>query len=72
MSRDEKLIARIKARPPEARYADVERLLYMFGWEADETGSSHVTFKKPGEPPLVVVRKGRRYAATFWTGSASD
>jgi hypothetical protein len=60
MARDDKLIAKIRARPPEARYADVERLLRMFGWEPDETGSSHVTFKMHGEPPLVVVRKGRQ------------
>ena len=60
MSRLDKLIARIRARPPEADFNDVRKLLEAFGWiRANEEGS-HVTFKKPGELPLVVIKAGGR------------
>ena len=32
VTRLEKLILRIKARPPDASFRDVERLLEAFGW----------------------------------------
>ena len=54
MSRREKLIARICARPPEADFSDVRALLEDFGWEEKHQKGSHVTFGKEGEFPITV------------------
>lgn len=64
MSRDAKLIERIRARPSEATFRDVERVLEMFGWEQSRQRGSHVVFTKPGEGiitvPIVGGRKVKR------------
>jgi predicted RNA binding protein YcfA (HicA-like mRNA interferase family) len=60
VTRREKLIQRILARPPQARFADVRALLEEFGWALDRTRGSHHFFVKPGERTLSVpVSKGR-------------
>lgn len=38
----------------------MRRLLEAFGWQRMNETGSHVTFKKPGERPLVVVKAGGR------------
>lgn len=69
MSRREKLIERIRRRPPDASFEDVRSLLEQFGWEHARTEGSHVTFTKANEFPIVVpVHKrkvGRRYLDTI-------
>ena len=62
MSQLEKLITRIRARPPEADFADVEKLLEAFGWQPQQPGrgGSHVIFRKAGEYPIAVPKKGGR------------
>lgn len=55
MSRVRKLIEKIRARPVEADYREVERLLAYFGWQKDRQGSTHVTFVKDGEPAIITV-----------------
>lgn len=61
MTRRGKLIAKIRARPPEADFADVALLLQEFGWEMRSQKGSHCVFVKPGETPITVVRdRGRR------------
>jgi len=54
MTRLEKLIERIKARPPEADFGDVQRLLESFGYEKRRQEGSHVAFKKPSERTITV------------------
>ncbi|MHB1414449.1 MAG: type II toxin-antitoxin system HicA family toxin [Chloroflexota bacterium] len=61
MTKVEKLIARIKARPPRASFADVETLLRTFGWQLAREKGSHVTFTKAGEFPIVVPKEGGRW-----------
>ena len=58
VSRDEKLVARIKARPPQASFRDVERLLEMEGWTKARQSGSHVSFTKPGERTIIVPLTG--------------
>ena len=64
MTRLEKLIERIRARPPEADFGNVQRLLEAFGYELKRQEGSHVAFKKPGERtitmPLVSGRRVKR------------
>jgi predicted RNA binding protein YcfA (HicA-like mRNA interferase family) len=60
MTQRDKLIARIRARPPEADFSDVHRLLERFGWTVAKERGSHLTYKKPGEFPLVVIKSGGR------------
>ena len=55
MARLDKLIARIRARPAEADFADVRRLLEAYGWILTRQKSSHCTFIKPGEPTIFTV-----------------
>jgi len=66
MTRLDKLIERIKARPPEADFGDVVRLLEAFGYEKKRQEGSHVSFKKPGEPTITVpLSKGRRVRRAY-------
>jgi len=61
----DKLIERIKRRPPQADFDDVRALLEAFGWTLERTTGSHANFTKPGERtqtvPLVKGRKVKRY-----------
>jgi antitoxin HicB len=49
MEQPDKLISKIRARPPEANFDDVRNLLEAFGWQRANEKGSHVTFRKPGE-----------------------
>jgi predicted RNA binding protein YcfA (HicA-like mRNA interferase family) len=64
MGKLEKLIERIKARPPQADFADVEKLLEEYGYRKRRQIGSHVSFKKAGRQtitvPLVSGRKVKR------------
>ena len=60
MAADEKLIERIRARPPEANFHDVRRLLEAYGWALARERGSHAHFTKPGERTLSIPRVGGR------------
>jgi predicted RNA binding protein YcfA (HicA-like mRNA interferase family) len=64
VSVDEKLIEKIRARPAEADFGDVRRLLESFGWSERPGKGSHTVFKKPGYRsitiPTVSGRKVKR------------
>jgi predicted RNA binding protein YcfA (HicA-like mRNA interferase family) len=64
MGQLEKLIERIKARPPQADFADVEKLLEEYGYVKRRQSGSHVSFKRAGARtvivPLVSGRKVKR------------
>ena len=61
----DKLIQRIRSRPPEASFSDVRRLLETYGWVLKRQTGSHAQFTKPGERtqtvPLVSGRYVKRY-----------
>jgi predicted RNA binding protein YcfA (HicA-like mRNA interferase family) len=57
----EKLIERIRARPPRARFGDVQALLEEYGWRKDREKGSHVTFVKDGERPITAPKDGGRW-----------
>ena len=65
MTKREKLVERIRARPVEADFADVQTLLEAFGWSLERIRGSHHTFAKDGERSLTIStvngRKVRRY-----------
>lgn len=66
MSRREKLVARIRARPPEADFSDVRALLEEFGWMMARESGSHVSFTKAGEYPIIVPKlKGRKVKRVY-------
>lgn len=68
MTQRERLIARIRARPPEADFEDVRRLLEDFGWRLARQRGSHVTFTKEGESPIVVPQHhGRKVKRVYLT-----
>lgn len=60
MARHEKLIERIRARPPEADFSDVRVLLEAYGWSLGRERGSHTTFIKPGERSITVPKVGGR------------
>ena len=60
MTRRERLIARIKSRPPEAEQRDVRALLQEFGWTLDRQTGSHLIFVKDGEMMSIPLVHGRR------------
>ncbi len=62
----DKLIERIRARPPEADFTDVRQVLVAFGWVLDRERGSHAYFTKPGERALSIPRVGgRRVKRTY-------
>jgi predicted RNA binding protein YcfA (HicA-like mRNA interferase family) len=56
MSQREKLIERIRARPPAASFEDVDLLLRHFGWIRARERGSHVSYRKDDELPIVIAR----------------
>ncbi len=64
MTRRDKLVEKIRRRPPEADFNDVRRLLEAFDWTFDRQVGSHTFFVKPNEHtisvPLVSGRKVKR------------
>lgn len=54
MSQFEKSIERLRARPPEASFEDVTRVLQGFGWRHARQRGSHVSFTKAGERSITV------------------
>jgi len=66
VSRRDKLIERIRARPPEADFDDVRKLLERFGFAVAGGKGSHVRFAKVGERSIVVpTRRGRKVAREY-------
>lgn len=61
MSKDDKLVARLKRRPPLASYTDVCRLLELYGWTMRKAGEHTAVYAKPGEPKHITIAtvKGR-------------
>ncbi|HET8631879.1 MAG TPA: type II toxin-antitoxin system HicA family toxin [Thermomicrobiales bacterium] len=66
MTRREKLIERIRRRPVEADFSDVQALLQHFGWTLDRETGSHVTFVMPGEFPINVPKKHGRKVKRYY------
>ena len=64
MTRRERLIAKIRARPAEADVRDVIVILEALGWKLDRQSGSHMVFIKDGEQllsiPLVSGRRVKR------------
>lgn len=56
-----KLEERIRARPPKARFDDVQRLLEAYGWRVAREKGSHVAFVKDGEQMLPFPKDGGRW-----------
>ena len=61
MTKREKLIARLRARPRQASFGDVTTLLEGFGWTLNRQKGSHVTFIKDGERSLSFPVVGGQY-----------
>jgi predicted RNA binding protein YcfA (HicA-like mRNA interferase family) len=55
MSKIDKLVAKLKARPPELEFADVEKVLDAYGWQLRRRAGSHVSYRKPGDPRLLTI-----------------
>lgn len=60
MTKRDKLIERIRARPVEADFSDVRGLLEAFGWTHERIRGSHHTFAKDGERSLTISTVGGR------------
>jgi predicted RNA binding protein YcfA (HicA-like mRNA interferase family) len=63
MAQVDKLIERMKRRPPDMDFSDVRRVLESRGFTGSAQGSSHVVFRDDGRHisiPLVGGRRVRR------------
>lgn len=66
MGQLEKLIDRIRARPPEADFDDVRALLEAFGYTLKGGKGSHNAFRKPGHRTIIVPTvSGRKVKRTY-------
>jgi predicted RNA binding protein YcfA (HicA-like mRNA interferase family) len=66
MSARDKLIERLRARPPEMSFEDVRRVLEAFGWQMRRGGKHTGVFKKAGERSITVpTRQVRRVAREY-------
>ena len=69
MSRDDKLIERIRRRPPEADFRDVRRLLEMYGYAMRKGGKHTAVFSHPTLPSVTVPTiSGRRVKRAYLDG----
>jgi predicted RNA binding protein YcfA (HicA-like mRNA interferase family) len=55
VTRRDKLIAKLRRRPPEVDFDDVRSILIEFGWTEARVESSHHSFTKPGEAEIFPV-----------------
>lgn len=62
MTRRDRLIAMIVARPSEARFSDVNAVLELHGWTLARTKGSHHIYKSPDGAQMITVPtlSGRR------------
>ena len=67
MSQIEKLVAKLKTRPPEATVGDVQKVLEAYGWELRRQNSSHMSFRKPGDSYVLTIAtvSGKRVKTTY-------
>jgi predicted RNA binding protein YcfA (HicA-like mRNA interferase family) len=65
MSQREKLIERIRQRPPQADFSDVAQLLELFGWICARQKGSHRAFTKPGQHTIIVPIKRGKVARVY-------
>lgn len=54
MTKRDKLIESIIARPSTASFKDVHTVLVLFGWEHASTKGSHARFRKAGERSITI------------------
>ena len=59
MSQLEKLLARIRNNPKTVKFEDLDKILRREGYERRQPsgGSSHYTYRKPGNMPLTIPRE---------------
>lgn len=55
MSRDEKIVGKMKQSPRNVRFEELDGFLKRQGFESRQRGTSHVVYKRPGTR-LTVVR----------------
>lgn len=55
MTRLKTLVERIRRRPSEAKFRDVQKVLEAYGWTHARTKGSHVTFTKVDEQRILTV-----------------
>lgn len=65
MSQRDTLIARIRRRPPQVEFSDVEQVLELFGWTCTRQKGSHRAFTMPGQPTLIVPIKQGKVARVY-------
>lgn len=60
MSKWEKLISRILALSNDLRFDEIRKVLESYGYimASPRGGSSHCTFRKPGNPPVTIPKHG--------------
>lgn len=54
MSKQDKIIQRLRQNPKNVRFEDVDVLLCGLGFEKRQRGSSHVVYTISGKRPLVI------------------
>lgn len=56
MSQFDKLLKRIKSLDKNMRFDELQKVLEYYGYtmSGPASGSSHKTFRKPGEPPITI------------------
>jgi len=61
MTKLDKLVAQIRARPTQARFADVQTLMEAFGWRLVRQHGSHAIFRKDGEGMMSIPKVGGQH-----------
>ncbi len=65
VSQRDNLIQRLRARPAQAAFSDVRKLLELFGYSEAGRDGSHVRFKKLGERSLIVTAVSGRWVKRY-------
>jgi predicted RNA binding protein YcfA (HicA-like mRNA interferase family) len=65
MTQIDKLIDKMKRRPPDMDFSEVQTVLEAHGYSLSATGSSHNVFRKGGSHISVPTKGGRKVARVY-------
>lgn len=57
MSKQDKLLQKIRRNPKDVSFKELDQLLRAFGYELVRTKGSHNAYRRPGAPTITVARR---------------
>ena len=72
MTKRDKLVDKIRARPAQARFDDVQTLVELFGYRLKSQNGSHARFAKAGARSITIPKVGGQYVLGVYLDQICD